>query len=256
MASRGRCGKLFVAVLSVLWLFGVIFLKQVVQVYGANDHDQRDEKGVHDLCGERGFFEREKVFDQRLDRVVPRKAGHQAERGNDIAERALSDFISQSVQSCFLVLHIFSVPDSLMIFKSCGLGYTGFMDGTLLFGEYFIWHYGKGVRDFFAIWGNMFWFGYHFFSIKLLAQTLFAPYKRFHQQYNWTNLELGTLGQDILLNLFMRMLGTVLRLCVLAAGLIFEIIVCAAGILSFAIWLLLPILVPGMILGGFVLLLA
>lgn len=124
------------------------------------------------------------------------------------------------------------------------------MDATLLIGEYFIWHYGKGIRDFFAVWGNMLWFGYHFFSIKLLAHTLVAPYKRFHQQYDWKNLELGTLGQDILLNLFMRMLGMALRSFVLVAGLVFEILVVAAGIVAVAIWLLLPAITVFLALSG------
>ena len=130
------------------------------------------------------------------------------------------------------------------------------MDATLLLGEYVIWHYGKSVRDFFALWGNLFWFGYHFFSMKLLARTLFAPYRQFHQQYDLKNLQLTTLGQDIVLNLFMRLLGMVLRCIVLAVGLAFEVIILAAGIVFFAVWLLLPILIPGMALGGLWLLLA
>ena len=127
---------------------------------------------------------------------------------------------------------------------------------TLLLGEYIIWHYRKSVRDFFSLWGNILWFGYHFFSMDLLARTLIAPYRRFHQQYDWQNLRLETLGQDILLNLFMRLLGMTLRLCILAAGRVFEIIMLAAGAVLFIIWLLLPILIPCIALWGFLLLLA
>lgn len=141
-----------------------------------------------------------------------------------------------------------------MIFKSRKLRYTDLMDATLLIGEYFVWHYGKGIRDFFVLWGNMLWFGYHFFSMRLLAATLFAPYKRFHQQYDWKNLDLGILGQDILLNLFMRLLGMSLRLCVIAAGLVFEILALAAGIVAAAIWLLLPAIAVFLALSGIFLL--
>ena len=118
------------------------------------------------------------------------------------------------------------------------------MDAPLLLSEYFIWHYGRSMRDFFSIWGNVLWFGYHFFSMKLLVRTLFAPFKRFHQEYDLTHLDLGTLGQDMLLNLFMRLLGIIPRLGVLVAGLVFEGIVLAVGLLFFAVWLLLPVLVP------------
>ena len=128
------------------------------------------------------------------------------------------------------------------------------MDGTLLLGDYFIWHYGKGVRDFFAIWGDMLWFGYHFFSLELLAKTFFTPYRRFHQRYDLENLDLGTLGQDIMLNLFMRLLGMAFRLCVLGAGIIFESILLITGVLFFAIWLFLPLVVPLSVLGGIILL--
>lgn len=127
------------------------------------------------------------------------------------------------------------------------------MDASLLLGEYFIWHYGKSVRDFSMIWGNMLWFGYHFFSMKLLIRTLITPFKRFHQPYDLKNLDLGTLGQDILLNLFMRLLGAVLRLGVLAAGVVFESAVLAAGVVFFVVWLALPLVIVGFFLGGLVL---
>lgn len=141
------------------------------------------------------------------------------------------------------------------MFKFRTVRYTLYMDMTLLIGEYFIWHYGKGIRDFFMVWGNLLWSGYHFFSIRLLAATLFAPYKRFHQQYDWAHLELGALGQDILLNLFMRMLGMSLRLCVITAGLAYEATMLLGGIVMFAIWLLLPVLIPSLAMFGIVLLL-
>lgn len=124
------------------------------------------------------------------------------------------------------------------------------MDTTLLLGEYLVWHYGKSIRDYFSVWGNLLWFGYHFFSIELLLRTLVTPYRRFHQQYDWVNLQLQTLGQDILLNLFMRALGMALRLIVLVAGLVFESIILAAGAVFFACWLLVPILIPCMALAG------
>ncbi|MFY9463399.1 MAG: hypothetical protein WAP52_04445, partial [Candidatus Sungiibacteriota bacterium] len=44
--------------------------------------------------------------------------------------------------------------------------------------DYIIWHYGKAVRDFFGIAYDVLWFGYHFFSLPLLARTLFAPLSR------------------------------------------------------------------------------
>lgn len=129
------------------------------------------------------------------------------------------------------------------------------MDTILLLGEYFVWHYGKSLRDFLAFWGNLLWFEFHFFSIRLLVGTLFAPYKRFHQQYDWTHLELATLGQDILLNLFMRLLGMVLRLAVLAAGIVLEIVLLATGVICFVLWLLIPVIIPFLALSGLYLIL-
>lgn len=130
------------------------------------------------------------------------------------------------------------------------------MDETLLCGEYFIWHYGESIRDFFVIWENLFWFGYHFFSIKLLTRTLVTPYKRFHQEYDLKNLKLEALGQDILLNLFMRLLGMTFRLAILAAGFVFELMVLAAGAAFLILWLLLPIVIPLLAFVGTALLFA
>ncbi len=112
--------------------------------------------------------------------------------------------------------------------------------GPLLFvKDYIIWHYGRAVRDFFDIARDLLWFGYHFFSLPVLTRTLFAPFSRIHTE-GFSILAIESSLQNIALNLISRIVGLVMRLIVIAAGIVCEILLAAALIIIFLVWLILP----------------
>ena len=117
------------------------------------------------------------------------------------------------------------------------------MSGFLFFSaDYFIWHYGRAVRDFWRISRDLLWFGYHFFSLPTLTRTLFAPFNRIRSQgFSITEIEASL--QNITLNLVSRAVGFFLRSIVIATGIVSEIILALLLVAAFLCWLTLPLLV-------------
>lgn len=122
---------------------------------------------------------------------------------------------------------------------------------AIFFGSYFAWHYGRGVVEFFSLWKNFLWFGYHYFSVPLMFRTLFSPFHRIHETSRGFNLEL--MLENIVANTMMRILGFVLRSVVIAAGLVSEIVILVLGSIAFIIWILFPLIIAALIVSGLLL---
>ena len=107
---------------------------------------------------------------------------------------------------------------------------------------YMIWS-GKEVP--FAIlkaWRNTLWFTLHYFSLSVLAGTLFSPWRRYSWSYRG-GFSIGKYFEALASNLFSRVIGAVMRLPLIAAGLIAAILVFFAGAAVFALWFLLPLII-------------
>lgn len=129
------------------------------------------------------------------------------------------------------------------------------MSSILLFNEYLRWHYEESLRQFWEIWKDFLWFGYHFFSIPLLVRTLFSPIYRIKETYDWRHLRLELIFQSMAVNVVARVIGFLLRIIVIALGIIFELVVLFMGPALFLIWATLPALALGLMGVGLVLLL-
>lgn len=115
---------------------------------------------------------------------------------------------------------------------------------------YVKWHYGRGLKEFFAVAGNFLWFIVNFFSFKLLLKTLFAPWKRMGEGYGNT-LDFGALAGSFIVNSLMRLVGFVSKVVVLSIGLISYLAVAVFSICVLSIWLLAPaILIVSLILSA------
>ena len=124
---------------------------------------------------------------------------------------------------------------------------------AILLKEYIFWHYGGALKDLTALSKNFLWFGCHFFSLKLLLKTLFSPFYRIQEEYR-RGLSFEVLAENLVANVVSRTVGLVLRIFVLAAGIVFETAVGITVILAFILWLLLPSVVAALLLSGFALL--
>jgi hypothetical protein len=109
---------------------------------------------------------------------------------------------------------------------------------------YIKWHYGQGLREFFAVSGNFLWFITHFFSFKLLLKTWFAPWRRLGEHYGG-GLDLEAWASTILVNTIMRVVGFVTKMLVLLVGSATYLLVLLFAFFIFLIWILLPVILIG-----------
>ncbi len=103
---------------------------------------------------------------------------------------------------------------------------------------YVRWHYTYALTDLVNIVRNFVWFFYEFFSIPLLAKTLFVPFHRLSEQSHGFNLEAW--GEALLVNTLMRFVGALLRITLIVLGTVCIVLTFVAGIVFFVAWLLVP----------------
>ncbi len=117
---------------------------------------------------------------------------------------------------------------------------------------YSVWHYSRGIKDFIRVWTNFIWFFWNFFSISLLAKTLFSPFRRMNEDYK-KGFDPVQFFQTLLINFILRMVGAVARTIIILIGIG---VLCATLILGsvlFVAWVIGPITIGILFFGGFLL---
>lgn len=115
------------------------------------------------------------------------------------------------------------------------------MSPFVIFPYYLAWHYTLGLRDYLSVWGNIMWFLYNFFSIKILFKTFFAPFKRLTEKKR-SILDFGSFFEALLINTLMRIIGIILRSIMIVVGILSICLAFFVGLASFFLWLALPFL--------------
>jgi hypothetical protein len=116
------------------------------------------------------------------------------------------------------------------------------MNSMYVISSYTLWHYTEALKRMFGIWTNFLWFFYNFFSIPVLLKTLFAPFERLHESRT-RKFDLEDALSTFAVNITMRLVGAVMRLAIITAGIITIAASVIAGIVAYIIWLLLPLIV-------------
>lgn len=124
------------------------------------------------------------------------------------------------------------------------------MNIPTILGNYILWHYSEALADIFRIIGNFTWFFNNMFSIPLLLQSFFSPFKRLEDASNKKSWSFEDWGGRIIINNLMRLVGMLMRTIVIAIGLISIIITIIAGAFIFLVWLILPFAVIIIFLAG------
>jgi len=125
---------------------------------------------------------------------------------------------------------------------------------TSLIEHYVIWHYGRAYVDIYNIWMNFVWFVFYFFSIGVLFNTLFQPWKRMGEEYP-RGFAPAIALQTFIVNTLMRGVGFMVRVIVIAIGLSIASVVFALGLVVFALWTIMPVFFVALIVIGLTLLL-
>jgi len=113
------------------------------------------------------------------------------------------------------------------------------MSGTFMLLDFSFWYYTRAFRDIFAVWLNFMWFIVHFFSIPLLLRTLFAPWKRITDESRSKSVE--DFFATHLMNAMSRVLGALVRVIVIACGVLFLLFGTLALFFVLALWVCLPV---------------
>ena len=124
---------------------------------------------------------------------------------------------------------------------------------SILLLRYVKWHYLDASRDILKGWGNILWFNFNYFSVPLLVQTFFAPWRRIVWDYG-RGFDLGRYLFTFASNLISRILGSIMRSFLIVAGIAMELALFCLGILFFLFWLFLPAIIAVAFFYGFILL--
>lgn len=123
------------------------------------------------------------------------------------------------------------------------------MDRLLVFGDYLSWHYAGAFRDIIRLWVNMLWFLNHFFSIPILARTLFAPFKRITDKAK-KGASPQAFIETFMFNGMTRIVGAFMRIGLIITGIAFLLVTLVGGIVLLALWAALPIIIVFLISRG------
>lgn len=113
--------------------------------------------------------------------------------------------------------------------------------------ELFTWWYGRGWATAARGAGNMLGGISRLFSVPILLRTLFAPWKRI-VSYPGSSLDakLRAYGDNVV----SRAIGFVVRLLVLLTALVMSGLAAVAGLLSFVLWPLVPVVAVALCIKG------
>ena len=109
------------------------------------------------------------------------------------------------------------------------------------FALYFVWHYGDGMRRALGLARNAVLLPLHMFSIKELLQTLFSPWKQITSQHPRELLSAESL-EAYWNNLISRVIGAIMRLILIALGLVFVAVAAVCAVALVVGWVTAPML--------------
>ena len=109
-----------------------------------------------------------------------------------------------------------------------------------IFIEWFLWQFFEMPGFLLEVWKNYLMFALNIFSLPLLLKTFFAPWKKYNWRYPKA-FDVAEFFNTLISNTFSRILGAMLRVVLIIAGILFQIFVVVAGSVIFIGWFLAPI---------------
>ena len=122
-----------------------------------------------------------------------------------------------------------------------------------IFIQYFEWHYIEMPREILQGWRNFLEFGLNYFSVTVLARTLFSHWRRYRYDYG-SRFDPGRWFEAFTFNLMSRGIGAIMRLFLIGVGIAAETCIFIAGAVIFAGWIFMPVIIAVGFLFGFTLL--
>ena len=103
------------------------------------------------------------------------------------------------------------------------------------------WHFYDAPKSILKAFKNFLVFNFNYFSIGLLAKTLFSHWRRYRESYG-RGFDIKRYFGVFVGNTISRVLGAIIRTITIIIGLMVEVFILLGGIIVFLTWLFLPIL--------------
>jgi hypothetical protein len=111
-----------------------------------------------------------------------------------------------------------------------------------IFSEWLFWHFYEMPKFLLGVWKNYILFAFNYFSLPVLLKSLFAPWHRYKWNYPKI-INVGEFFNTLASNAFSRLIGALMRIILIAVGILFQIFVIFAGLIIFLLWMLSPLFV-------------
>lgn len=116
--------------------------------------------------------------------------------------------------------------------------------------QYLFWHYTEGRKSFLGIWRNYLEYFWHYYSVGLLARTLFSYWHR-DIAFRGPGFDIREFFQTLAFNVISRIIGAIVRSLTIIFALLVELTALAIGVVLFFIWLIYPLFVFFLLFLGF-----
>ena len=111
-----------------------------------------------------------------------------------------------------------------------------------IFVVWLVWHFVEVPKFLLTVWKNYILFALNYFSLPILLKSLFAPWRRYRWNYP-KGINVGDFLSTLISNTFSRIMGAIMRIILIAVGIVFQIFVILAGIAIILLWILIPFIV-------------
>jgi len=118
-------------------------------------------------------------------------------------------------------------------------------------GHYFIWHYGRAISDLTRIYRNLIAFTFNFFSVSILVNSYFAPWRRMGEDYPGHSVDPFDYFSTFLVNIIMRLVGIFMRTIVIVLGMAVTLLAILSYPIVLLFWIILPFVVIVIFFIGF-----
>lgn len=107
--------------------------------------------------------------------------------------------------------------------------------------QFLVWHFWEAPKGILKAFKNFLVFNFNYFSIGLLAKTLFSHWRRYRESYG-KGLNIKRYFEAFTTNMISRILGAIVRIVTILVGLTVELFILIGGVIVFLTWIFLPVL--------------
>lgn len=113
------------------------------------------------------------------------------------------------------------------------------------------WQFVKVPKFLLEAWQNYIYFALDYFSLPILLKSFFAPWRKYRWNYP-RGFDLVEFFNTLVSNAISRVLGALVRVVLIVAGILFQIFVLLAGAAVFLFWILVPFIIVAGILWSLI----